>query len=218
MWIAEFKVWHHGSTSIELSKHFNATLSNVNLNLFKDHGKMHVMRCASFSGPDAQAYRKAFIERDKRITVFASDANQVFYHHPVDRAFHTLFFDRSIVFIGSTITKAGFQYWTVAALKKQPLLDLFNRVKSLGPKRATVELLSLREGNVNVFAQAVLSNLTPLQLQALQLAVQHGYYSFPRKISLEELARKIGIPRTTLQSHLRRAERTVIPSLIGKSL
>ncbi len=217
MWIAEFKVWHAGSDSIELSERFDAVLSNFNLNLFEEKGKLHIVRCASFSGLDAQKFRKAFIEQERRVTIIASDFNQVFYYHPADKAFHTLLFDKNLIFVGSTITKKGFQYWTVASLKKAPLLALFKRIKSLGSKKATIELLSLKAGNVNLFAGSFLSDLTPLQLKAVQLARQYGYYDYPRKISLEELAKKAGVPRTTLQSHLRKAERTLIPKIVGKN-
>ncbi|MFH0713383.1 MAG: helix-turn-helix domain-containing protein, partial [Candidatus Micrarchaeota archaeon] len=187
-----------------------------NLNLFGERGKLYVARCASFFGNEAEQYRKAFMQKDKRVVVIGSDANQVFYYHEADEAFHTLLFDKSLFFVGGNVTRGGFQYWTVASLHKEPLLELFKRVEKLGSKRATIELLSLHEGNVNVFSHAVLSELTPLQLQALQLAHKHGYFEYPRKISLEQLAKLAHIPRTTLQSHLRRAERTLIPALLGQ--
>ncbi len=218
MWIADFKVWHFGSESIELSRDFDAALHNFNLNLYRKNGIFYIMRCAYFSGENAKEFRDTWIKGDKRIKVIASDGQQVFYSHPADVAFHTLLFDREIFFVGPVITEKGFQYWKVAAPKKKPLLSLFKRVQKLGPKKASIELLSLRQGDVNIFAQGVLSELTPLQLQALQLACKHGYYSYPRKISLQQLAKLVGIPRTTLQSHLRRAERTILPSLVEKTL
>ncbi len=216
MWIAEFKVWHAGSDSLEISRDFDATMSNVNLNMYKENEKVHVVRCASFSGPDADAFKKAWIEGDQRLKIITSDACQVFYSHPVDFAFHTLLFDREVFFVGPVVSKRGWQYWKVAAPKKKPLISLFKRVEKLGSKRAVIELLSLKEDNINIFSGAVLSELTPLQLKTLELACKYGYYEYPRKISLQELAKISGIPRTTLQSHLRRAERTLIPSLLKK--
>lgn len=218
MWIADFKVWHTSSDSIELSREFDATLSVSNLNMFRDKGRVHIMRCGIFTGSQAAEYRQAFIERDKRVHLVASDANQVFFHHTADKAFHTLFFDRTVIFVGPTITRGGFQYWTVASLKKEPLMSLYKRVKNLGPQRATIQLLSLRQGEVNTFTQPALAQLTSLQRRALELACQHGYYSYPRRVSLEQLAKLVGIPRTTLQSHLRKAERTIIPALLNKEL
>lgn len=215
MWIAEFKVWHAGSDGIEFSRNFDAVLSNYNLNLFKEKGKTYVMRCASFSGPQANQFRKMFQEKDSRIKVLGGDANQVFYYHPADLAFHTLLFDKSLFFVGPVITKRGYQYWKVAALKKAPLLSLFKRVEALARKKVTIQLISLTQGKVDIFAQGALSELTVLQLNALQLACRYGYYAYPRKVNLEALAKIAKVPRTTLQSHLRRAERTLIPLLMG---
>ncbi len=156
MWIAEFKVWHKGSDGIEFSRNFDAVLSNFNLNLFKEKGKTYVMRCASFSGPQANEFRKMFEEKYSRMKVLGGDENQVFYYHPADLAFHTLLFDKSLFFVGPVITKGGYQYWKVAALKKTPLLSLFKRVEALGPKKVVIQLVSLKQGKVDVFEQGPL--------------------------------------------------------------
>src|SRR3989344_1181914 len=111
MWIAEFKVWHAGSDAIELSSEFDAILSNVNLNLYKEKGKLYIMRCASFSGPQTNEFRATWVKNDPRIKVIAADAAQVFYSHPADLAFHTLLFDKSVFFVGPVVTKKGFQFW-----------------------------------------------------------------------------------------------------------
>lgn len=48
--------------------------------------------------------------------------------------------------------------------------------------------------------------LSPEQEQALQAAVEHGYYETPRAIETYELAEKLEIPGSTLSYRLRRAE------------
>ncbi|BCU68649.1 bacterio-opsin activator [Sulfolobales archaeon HS-7] len=52
--------------------------------------------------------------------------------------------------------------------------------------------------------------LTPKQERILRIAVEHGYYDFPRKIELSELAKKLEISPSTLSEILRRAEKNVI--------
>lgn len=49
-------------------------------------------------------------------------------------------------------------------------------------------------------------SLPDAQREALQAAVDHGYYETPRQIELSDLAAELGVPRSTLSYRLRRAE------------
>jgi len=60
-------------------------------------------------------------------------------------------------------------------------------------------------------------SLTLQQEQSLQTASERGYYRFPRRTSLRELAELQGISPSTLDEILRRAERKVIVSHIGET-
>ena len=43
-----------------------------------------------------------------------------------------------------------------------------------------------------------------------------GYYRYPREIDTKELAKRIGISRTTLIEHLRKAENRVMEKVLVK--
>ena len=58
--------------------------------------------------------------------------------------------------------------------------------------------------------------LTEKQKQALELAIKHEYYSWPKGITLEQLAEKIGVSRSVFQEHLRKAEEKIMPGMIDK--
>jgi predicted DNA binding protein len=61
------------------------------------------------------------------------------------------------------------------------------------------------------------SSLTDKQREALILAFTLGYFDTPRKISSEELAKKMGIVHSTLAVHLRRAERRLLSEVLNPS-
>lgn len=54
--------------------------------------------------------------------------------------------------------------------------------------------------------------LTPRQREILLRAVHGGYYEYPRRITLTDLAREIGIAKSTLSESLIMIERTVMQS------
>jgi hypothetical protein len=57
---------------------------------------------------------------------------------------------------------------------------------------------------------SILRVLTPKQLEIAVLAVRSGYYETPRGISKKDLSELSGIPRSTLQEHLAKAEAALV--------
>ena len=62
-----------------------------------------------------------------------------------------------------------------------------------------------------------LENLTEKQRAVLTSAFDHGYYDMPRKISSQELAKKLGLRGSTLIEHRRKAERKLLAGILSKS-
>jgi len=58
--------------------------------------------------------------------------------------------------------------------------------------------------------------LTSRQLGILRSAMEMGFYDFPRRISLTELAGKIGIKPSTLSEILRAAEKNILGSFLSE--
>jgi len=59
-------------------------------------------------------------------------------------------------------------------------------------------------------------NITERQREALQIAFLYGYYSWPRSVTLEELAKVMKVSRRVFQEHLRKAESRLFPEFIGE--
>jgi len=56
--------------------------------------------------------------------------------------------------------------------------------------------------------------LTPRQAEAILGAVDAGYYELPRRSHVSEIARRLGIARSTTEEHLRAAESILIRSIV----
>lgn len=55
-----------------------------------------------------------------------------------------------------------------------------------------------------------IKDLTTRQEQIVKMALEMGYYEFPKKIRLEELSDRLGISASTLSEILRRAEKNIL--------
>jgi predicted DNA binding protein len=57
---------------------------------------------------------------------------------------------------------------------------------------------------------SLFGNLTEKQMKALLAAIEGGYYEIPKRITADELATKLGQPRSTLEEHIRKGESKVV--------
>ena len=218
MWVARFKVWHKGSGVLEGTRGIDAYASGYVLNAFVKDGATYVNRVLIPFGREREKLREALFA-DKRVEVTNIDGQQIFFIVKAQKSFHSVFFDKTIFFTKPIALKDGFEYWTVASWAKENLLALYERVKALEKKgKARITLLEIKEQPLNLFLPNVLSRLTEKQRGVIAAAVREGYYEYPRRTSLEQLARRLRIPRTTLQSHLRKAERAVIPAAVSETI
>jgi hypothetical protein len=60
----------------------------------------------------------------------------------------------------------------------------------------------------------ILSILTDKQREVMMAAHKYGYYNFPKKITSEELSKKVNISKTTLVQHLRKAEERILDDIM----
>ncbi|MFX0125073.1 MAG: helix-turn-helix domain-containing protein [Candidatus Hodarchaeota archaeon] len=89
----------------------------------------------------------------------------------------------------------------------ETIKELLQIIESLGP----IKINSVQ--NYPFSELDYLSSLTERQREIISLAKETGYYEIPRKISTEDLSEKLGISKSTLIEHLRKAENRIISSL-----
>lgn len=69
-----------------------------------------------------------------------------------------------------------------------------------------IDFQRLTEASSPVETTTENADLSPEQEEALQAAVEHGYYETPREIDVGGLAERLDVPRSTLNHRLRRTE------------
>ncbi len=74
------------------------------------------------------------------------------------------------------------------------------------------KILSLTDAKFSL--NSPLNSLTEKQRKVLITAYNSGYYSFPRRISTEQLAKKLNLHKSALQVHRRKAELRLIEKIL----
>ena len=109
----------------------------------------------------------------------------------------------------------GWGYFRVLNFEEERTRELFRDLNKLGP----TELIRKRELALNflpssVWVNSLFADLTGKQIDAILKAHRYGYYSSPREVTTENIARSLGVSRSTYEEHLRKAENRIMASLI----
>lgn len=106
------------------------------------------------------------------------------------------------------IDSKGDNIYTVGSWERSELNNFLNfLVKKYG-----AEILKIENRKISNFSiLSIRPELTGKQKAAFELAIKHGYYDYPRKTSIEKLAKLSGVAFSAFHAHLRKAEKKFLP-------
>lgn len=108
------------------------------------------------------------------------------------------------------INKTGYHIWDLASFNRKAL----EKVLDFSEKYLGAKVLKFREEKIsNISFTSLLPELTDNQKKAMEIAINKGYYNYPKKIKMEELAKKMKISYSTYQAHLKKAESKILPHI-----
>lgn len=105
----------------------------------------------------------------------------------------------------------GHEHYSVIVPSRERLRALVERLGDLG--EVTLERVTdVRPEalDVAVTVSTLTNRITERQLLILQRAIAEGFYDTPRRTNTARLAKSFGVSRSTLDEHLRKAERGVM--------
>jgi len=83
-------------------------------------------------------------------------------------------------------------------------------------KMSRVEFKILSSTDAKFAPSSILSVLTDQQHEILAAAYRLGYFEVPRRITTEQLARRLGVVKSTLSEHLRKAQYRVLTKIMSE--
>lgn len=119
-------------------------------------------------------------------------------------------YSQEIIFLEpALITQTGTETIVIGAFEKKHI-DKFMRAME---KIRQIKIHYIQKKKINSISIIKTNpNLTEKQKRAMDLALKHGYYKSPRKISVKELAKIAEKSFSTFQVHLRKAEEKLMPN------
>jgi hypothetical protein len=107
----------------------------------------------------------------------------------------------------------GWEWYRVIAFSEKDLRQLFKDLDKYCKLEITSRRLISNESirdTLLVSTAMLFGGLTLKQRRALISALDQGYYQMPRSATAGEIAKRLGVPRTSYVDHLRKAENKVL--------
>jgi len=213
MWILRLSVVDSDCIWSARTRRLGITDYQYQLAVYKTKTAIRVVSAHIISGDKRkqEAYIRA-VKKDRRVRRIEGEGNffLAVADEPISRHMEA-FGHPALVFI-KPITNApdGSETWEVGSYEKKALITFLDAVM----KYYKGKLLSLKPEKVKeLFISSISPRITDKQKEALKLAIEEGYYGFPRGSTLEELARRAKISRPAFEERLRRGEARVMKFL-----
>lgn len=219
MWKAVFEGKHNTCIIAPLCKKYNVTDFVYLVNAWEESNAFFYSEAHILQGSEEN--KKKFISAMKKqesIVKLEQKGNFIITleKKPAWMAAYMPLWDKRIIQVKPVIQKTdGTEHWEMACWDKEPLTNILERL----PKEFEIKLKSITQTKISdIFLPHIMPKLSEKQKQALDLAVKRGYYDFPRNVNLDDLAKELNLSKSTLQQHLRTAEKKVVPFLTENML
>jgi predicted DNA binding protein len=117
------------------------------------------------------------------------------------------------VFEPPATVNGSFELHSLLAPQKRSFVKLRSVLERHHREFKVLSVKEIHTGDQRIPRVSWRRELTPRQLEAVELAYRKGFYYYPRRVHIAELAGEAKLSRSTYQEHLRLAEVKLIRSL-----
>ncbi len=217
MWITKLQLRHEDCPIVNRCQKFNMIVLSYPSTWYEKNGKKYATTTCFFHTGDEEQKKKFIddLKADRRISQLEVSGDVFTYEIVLaDDGEHVmLYHSKQIVFVKPVFNHPdGHEYWEVASWKRE---ELEKFIKMLKDHMDVCNIMKMENSALtDIYFPNVMPKLSKSQKKALEIAYDNGYYKYPRKVSLEKLAKIAGIGVSTFQEHLRKAELKLLPAII----
>jgi predicted DNA binding protein len=217
MWILKIKVKEEWNLYNKRTLKFKVRINFYSHSYYLKKSKVYFVGSGIIMGDEKN--KKAFFEDLKKDTQIEKiEINNDFFVSVYSEkeksgrveALKTIYNSKIIFLKPAVINEEGFEEWEVASFDRKDLEAILKQAEKL--KKGEFKLISFKEQKINnLMIESILPPLTEQQRKAFELALENGYYGYPRKIKLVDLAKIMKVSVSTFQFHLAKAEAKLMP-------
>ena len=204
MWKAKLKI-RHDCIFDDRCRKYKVEVSVTSFNPFKKRGYYYTYHFGTVMGDRTNEFL-INIKKDKRVDYVEMEGNTFFIiEKRAKRETPAVFYSPELIYIKPVfVDKTGYETWELASFNKATITDFAKKIREC--KIVSIQKTKLKD----IYFPRLSPDLSPHQRKALSLAMQTGYYDFPKKIDLNQLAKISKVSRATFREHLRKAEKKIL--------
>jgi len=214
MWVSEFQFDGSNAPIGSIAKKFNISISTYPVSLTEEKNRLLIyFACNIYGSEESKKLMFDYAKKNSRIHFIEQNDDFLIILFEEPKSTKPLYQHNIIHTKPIFISSEGKEIWSVASKNKENLMNFYKVLKKL----RNAKMLFIKNKKVNNISIAQIHpELTDKQKQAINLAIEEGYYSIPRKIDVKDLAKKSNLAFSTYQTHLRKAESKLIPYSFAK--
>lgn len=209
MWVAKVRMSGEKGSIGRRAREFSISMSGFPVSFYETKKGIYVYIAGFLFGEEKN--KEKFINdwrRDKKVLHFERKGDFLIAQIIEPLSLKPMYSHKLINLKPVFIDEQGFNHWEIGSWNKKDLIEFINLVE----KKFDGELISMTQREISSFSiLSMQPKLTYKQKKAIELALKHGYYRYPREIALEKLAKLMKISYSTYQAHLRKAEKKLLP-------
>lgn len=214
MWVANFELRHDCIVGRRCVK-YGMSAKDIILTRYMENGVNTFITLSTLSGRIRDINKFLIdLKKDKTILGFEHKGNTLLMKS-TNQNMISQFYDNRIFFINPALNATdGHEEWLVGSWDNDVLRSFVHNVKRISDD---FELKQLTNQKVDsVYFAKVGPQLSPQQKSVFEMAINHGYFDWPRRTNMRKLAERANISVSTFQEHLRKAEAKLIASIRQK--
>jgi len=211
MWVLKLKLESKNQLMGKLAIKHQVSMTGYPLSYYKDKKHLYLISAGLVFGEEKN--KKALVREIKKSPeVIKFEKTQDFMINITKQPLFTepvynpeIFRPNPVI-----INKTGYHIWDLASFNRKAL----EKVLDFAEKHLGAQILKFREEKIsNINFTKLLPELTINQKKAMDIAINQGYYDYPKKVNMEKLAKDMSISYSTFQAHLKKAESKLLPQI-----
>lgn len=213
MWGLKFKVLNKDSIYTLLTSEYNVVDYLYPVDYFKKNGKVFILGIHILEGEEDEKRKfKNALKKNNKVKEFEDNGDEIVTLIGEEEHFYELLFSAELYHPAPVVIKDGYEQWNVGAYNRKLLEGLIKEIQKWKTKFPEFTLQNLGKLDMDkIYFPKIRPALPDKQKEAFELALKRGYYTWPRKVDLGDLAKEMSISVSTYQEHLRKAEAKLLP-------
>jgi|SRR3989338_3130707 len=210
MWQLKFEYMHKDCLYSSHVKQYDLTMYGYPLSNFLENGRLRLtgLQILQGSTDGIKKYlltlkRKPSIRKIEIISPNAFLYEAIISHNI---SYYQSLYHHQIFYLVPIVHQRGKEIFEVASWDRGLLEKIMNNVRH-NQNTTNFKLLALKKMPVkSLFLPQILPKLTDKQRYVLKLAQERGYWHYPRKTDLNQLAKELKLAKSTVHEIVKRAE------------